>query len=202
MSCNHTYGLPCPPVCCGNAAAQAGGGVLIDWGIHFFDLILYILGGAKVKTVTGEAFSEMAKDMKAYKYHAMWSEETSDIEHGTNDVEDFVTGFIRTDKASISFNGAWAQNVQDEEMYIDFLGDKGGARLSYGGKFEFVDGSTLEKTTPDYVIEDQYLCEDREFVKSVESGVKNKGYIDEILESMKLIDALYQSSDCKREIEL
>ena len=47
--------------------AQAGGGVLIDWGVHFLDLILYILGGAKVKSVTGEAYSEMAKDMKTYK---------------------------------------------------------------------------------------------------------------------------------------
>ena len=182
--------------------AQAGGGVLIDWGIHFLDLCLYVLGGAKIKTVTADAYSEMAKDMKKYKYTSMWAEDTADIEHGTNDVDDFISGYVRTDKASISMDGAWAENISQSEMYVDFLGDKGGARLSYGGKFEFVDGSTLEKTTPDYVIEDQYLCEDREFVKSVESGVKNKGYIDEILESMKLIDALYKSSDCKREIEL
>ncbi len=41
--------------------AQSGGGVLIDWWVHFFDLILYILGGATVKSVSGAAYSEMAK---------------------------------------------------------------------------------------------------------------------------------------------
>lgn len=182
--------------------SQAGGGVLIDWGIHFFDLILYILGGAKVKTVTGEVFSEMAKDMKAYKYHAMWSEETSDIEHGTNDVEDFVTGFIRTDKASISFNGAWAQNVQDEEMYIDFLGDKGGARLTYGGTFTFYDAATLGKEVSDGDIPNHYKKEDEAFIRAIEKGEKTRSNVQNILETAKLMDALYLSAAEHKEVTL
>ena len=35
---------------------------------------------------------------------------------------------------------AMSQNINKNEMFIDFLGDKGGARLTYGKKFEFYDG--------------------------------------------------------------
>ena len=89
----------------------------------------------------------MAKNMKEYVYKSMWAEDTKDL-NGTNDVDDMVTGYIRTDKASISFNGAWAQNIGEDEMFVDFMGDKGGIRLHYGKDFEWwtVEDGTLMKT--------------------------------------------------------
>ena len=182
--------------------SQSGGGVLIDWGIHFLDLILYILGGAKLKNVTCDTYCEMAKDMKSYRYTKMWAEDTADTENGVNDVDDFVSGYVRTDKASISLNGAWAQNVDKREMFIDFLGDKGGARLDYCKLFTFTDGATLETDAPQYEIPNMYLREDEDFLNSIETGEKNRNHIDNILESARLLDALYASADAKREIAL
>ena len=182
--------------------AQSGGGVLIDWGIHFFDLILYILGDAKLVNLTCDAYNEMAKDMKSYKYKGMWAEDTSDVENGTNDVDDFITGYIRTDKASISFNGAWAQNINQDEMFIDFCGDKCGARLTYGGKFEIYDGETLETIQPEYDIPRMHQVEDIAFIESLYTGEKTRSHIDNVLESAKLLDALYQSAEIKKEISL
>ena len=180
--------------------SQSGGGVLIDWGIHFLDLILYILGGAKLQNVTCDTYCEMAKDMKAYKYKGMWAEDTADIENGVNDVDDFVTGYVRTDKATISFNGAWAQNLDKGEMFIDFLGDKKGARLKYGGQFELFDGETLETVMSENELPNFYLAEDRDFLESIDSGVKNRNHIDNILESAKLLDRLYLSAEQKKEV--
>ncbi len=179
---------------------QSGGGVLIDWGVHFLDLILYILGGAKLKNVTCDAYCEMAKDMKTYKYHSMWAEDTADKENGVNNVDDFVTGYVRTDKASISFNGAWAQNINKDEMFVDFMGDKCGARFTYGGKFEIYDGATLETFAPEYDIPDMFLAESKAFIESVNTGVKNRSNIENVLESAKLLDSLYVSAEKKQEV--
>ena len=180
---------------------ESGGGVLIDWGVHFIDLILYVLGGAKLKTASCDTYSEMAKDMKEYKYKSMWAEDTKDIENGTNDVDDFITGYVRTDKASISINGAWAQNIDKGEMFIDFLGDKAGARLTYGGKFEIYDAKTLETITPEYDIPPMFVCEDRAFIESITTGEKTRSHIDNILESAKVLDYLYQSADLGKEVD-
>ena len=183
--------------------SQSGGGVLIDWGVHFLDLILYILGGATLKTVTCDTYNEMAKDMKSYRYEYMWAEDTADFENGTNDVDDFVTGHVRTDKASISFNGAWAQNVNKNEMYIDFMGDRGGARLDYGKLFDFWFDGENEAETPDYTskeIPDMYMLEDEAFLNALKTGVPDRNNVENILESAKLLDSLYASAEIKKEI--
>jgi len=47
-----------------------------------------------------------------------------------------------------------------------------------------------------------YLCEDKAFIESINTGKKDKNNIENILESMKLLQALYDSSDKKEEIKL
>lgn len=115
--------------------AIAGGGALIDWGVHYLDIVMYCCGDPKPVTVTGEAFCKLGKDMKNYVYKNMWAENTKNL-NGTYDVDDSVAALIRTDGPVINVNGAWAQNIGESETYIDFMGDKAGIRLAYGSDFK------------------------------------------------------------------
>ena len=69
----------------------AGGGVLIDWGVHYLDIVMYCTGDPQPKTVSAKAFSKLGVDMPNYVYEGMWAEDTKDL-NGTKAVEDFVTG--------------------------------------------------------------------------------------------------------------
>jgi predicted dehydrogenase len=178
---------------------KSGGGVLIDWGIHFLDLILYITG-AKLRTVSANTYNKLGKDISTYVFKDMWA--GPPIADGVCDVDDMVTGFIRTNSASISFNGAWAQNIDEKEMFVDFMGDKGGIRLQYGKEFTFytAEGGVLQSVKPDYKIPNMYEREDRRFIQAVREGLKTRSNIEQVLESARLLDAIYESA--KRQVEI
>ena len=74
--------------------AVSGGGVLIDWGVHYLDIVMYCCGDPAIKTVSGETFCKLGKDMKNYVYTDMWAGPPK--YDGTYDVDDSVTALIRT----------------------------------------------------------------------------------------------------------
>jgi predicted dehydrogenase len=180
---------------------KSGGGVLIDWGIHFLDLILYITG-VKIRTVSANTYNKLGRDISAYVYKDMWA--GPPVPGGVCDVDDMVSGFIRTSGASISFNGAWAQNIDQKEMFVDFMGDKGGIRLNYGKDFTFytAEDGVLQSAKPDYNIPNMYEREDARFIEAARKGLKTRSHIDAVLESARLLDAIYESADKQSEIRI
>lgn len=180
--------------------ARSGGGVLIDWGVHFIDLILYVIGNPEILAVDGRAYQMLGKDMHGYTYKDMWA--GGPYFDGVCDVDDFVTGFIRTQGPTISLNGAWAQNIDERAMYIEFLGDNGGIKLDYGGSFTYTtarDGM-LMSTTPEYKTQDMFLEEIRNFIADVQNRTKSRAAIENVLITQQVLDGIYASSDAGREI--
>lgn len=178
----------------------AGGGVLIDWGVHFLDIVMYCCGDPMPLTVSSETFSKLGKNMEEYAYKDMWAGPPD--YNGVYDVEDSITGLIRTEGPIISFNGAWAQNIGQDEMFIDFMGDKGGIRLRYGADFDVFtfDNGALIKYTPEFKTRNHFENEINAFVDCIKTGEKLPSHIDKVIITAKIMQALYDSAETHREI--
>lgn len=180
----------------------AGGGVLIDWGVHFLDIVMYCCGDPEAKSVSSEKFSKLGVDKENYVYEGMWAGPPK--LDGTYDVEESIVGVVRTEGPVISFNGAWAQNIGENEMYIDFMGDKGGIRLHYGKHFVkySVENGMLSETTYKYQASNMFQNEINAFLDCIDSGEVLPSTINTNILTSKLMDAIYRSSDEHKEIIL
>ena len=179
----------------------AGGGALIDWGVHYLDLIFYCVGQPAIKTVSAKTYSKLGNPMENYTYASMWAGPPK--YDGEYSVEEFVTGFVRTDGPTLSINGAWAQNIGETAEFVEFLGDKGGIKLQYGGNFTMWStmNGMLTETKFEYQTENMYNAEIRDFLLKAPKGIKTKANIDQALVTCKLMDMIYESSDKDEEIK-
>ena len=159
-----------------------------------------VLRRSYAPTVTGEIFCKLGKDMKAYAYKNMWAGPPK--YDGVYDVEDSVTGMIRTDGPVITLNGAWAQNIGEEEMFIDFMGDKAGIRLQYGKDFTVytAENGALVQYKPDFTMEDMFQNEIDAFINCIETGEKLPSHIDTVIITAKIMQAIYDSAEQHQEI--
>ena len=182
--------------------AVAGGGVLIDWGVHFLDIVMYCLGDPKAKTVSAECFTKLGTPIEDYVYAKMWAGPPK--KDGICDVEEGVTGLVRTESATITLNGAWAQNIGENEMFIDFMGTKGGVRLQYGKDFTFYSTQNGMLTKTEYTMRAPSMYEEEiaGFVECIETGKVSPAHIDTNIITAKMMDALYRSAESHKEIVL
>lgn len=180
----------------------AGGGVMIDWGVHFFDIVMYCCGDPEPKSVTAETFGYLGNPISDYIYTGMWAGPPKT--DGICDIEDGVTGMIRTAGPTITFNGAWAQNIGENEMFIDFLGTKGGIRLQYGSDFVMYStkNGMLTKTSFAMEASNMFQNEIDGFVNCIKSGKDTASHIDTNIITAKMMDAIYRSAAEHKEVIL
>lgn len=182
--------------------AISGGGALIDWGVHFLDIVMYCCNDPKAKTVSAETFSKLGNPIKDYVYKESWAHDP--IHNGTYDVEEGVTGLIRTEGPVINVNGAWAQNIGEREMFIDFIGTKGGIRLQYGKDFTLYSTKNNMLTATTFVTRTfpAFQNEINSFIRCIETGEKLPSHIDSNILTSQMMDAIYRSAELHEEVSL
>lgn len=105
----------------------AGGGVMIDLGVHYLDLALYLMGMPEPSYVNGSVYNHFnnttSRNRNGYKGNPK----------GIFNVEDTAVGFLGLKNgASVQFEFSWASNIEKDFTGIELLGTKGGASIKNG----------------------------------------------------------------------
>jgi len=109
-------------------AELAGGGPLVDIGIHVLDYALYLLGNPRVTAVSASTYNHLGSagfgsDPRSTK--------SGGDGHTTFDVEDLATVFMRLEGGgTLLVEASWAGHRADgDEFGITLFGTEGGAEL-------------------------------------------------------------------------
>ncbi len=89
-------------------------------------------------------------------------------------------------------------------MFVEFLGDKAGIKWQYGGDFKVYSSKkgVLFETAPSMKKADMFYDEIDSFLKASKENYKNRANIDNVLITSAVMDALYQSAELGKEVNL
>jgi len=163
---------------------SSGGGVLMDLGVQMLDLSLWLLGNPQVASVT------------ATKY----------VTDPREDVEDTVAAFLVLDSgAALTLEVSWALLLEKNFPYLNLFGTHGAALLNPLRVHKELGGNLLDVTPPlesKNVYKQSYEAELDHFLRCVTQGERPVGTPEEGLQLMRVIDAIYQSAESRREVRL
>ena len=184
--------------------ACSGGGGLIDIAVHFLDLVMWATDYWDPTRVSAKVYSKFGSPIKDYHYISMWAGPPK--LDGTFDVDDYAAGFVRFGKkATLSFEVAWACNA-DDECYVEFLGDKGGVKCgSNSGTTTFrteVGGKIADLDLRYDNSSDGFVIELSKFVAAVQGKGEVPATGEQGLVAMRLLDAIYRSSEKDCEVKI
>jgi len=183
--------------------AESGGGPMIDLGVHWFDAAMHVGGLWKPTSVSAKTYATFGPRMADYKYVGMWAGPPK--LDGVFDVEDYSTGLVRFgDKATLSFEIAWAANAE-AESFVEILGDQAGARVGTGKPLRIFTehAGRVADITPKYDAGgNSFEAQAETFVAACRGQRPPNATAAEGLTVMKLIDAIYASSEANAEVAI
>ena len=170
----------------------AGGGPLIDIGVHILDVLLWMIGTPKPIEAFGSIAQKFGHQADVINPWGTWTP-------AQFDVEDFAMGVIRFEGGlTVTLETAWASHIENTGTTF-FMGDRAGA--TYGPARIYTD---KEGEMIDY--EPELLTglpgEFESFHKAIREGLSSPVPPEEVLLIAKIFDALYESARIGRSVPI
>jgi predicted dehydrogenase len=186
----------------------AGGGPLVDIGIHVLDYALFLLGNPGVRTVSASTYDLLGQS--GWGSHTQWAK-SGVTDAKTFDVEDLATVFMRLDDGgTLLLEASWAAHRADgDEFGITLYGTEGGAELivedyaPVGSLRVFADddGELVEKRVAARP-GGRHRAVVEQFVQKIRSGRFAEHDGSGAAELARIVDACYRSAAEEREVRL
>jgi len=175
----------------------AGGGPLIDLGVHRLDLALWLMGYPKPVWVLGGSYNHIASRIAK--------------EQGRKfDVEDLAAGMIRFENgATMVVEASWASNAKEREhMLTQLYGTKAGlVQKNYDEGYNFEAELYVERNGCQYDMKLHPPVPDAvgpmyHFIDSIVKDTPHIATGEEGLVVMELLDAIYESAATGKPVEI
>jgi predicted dehydrogenase len=192
-------------------AELAGGGPLMDIGVHVLDYALFLLGNPAVASVSAATYDLLGRAGFGSSVSGATSGKTGSDGSGAFDVEDLATVFVRlADGGTMLLEASWAAHrTEGDDFGVTLFGTGGGAHLNvfdYAPRGELdvygeEDGTPVATRIP---VEPGpgHRAVVADFVDTVRSGEWAGHDGSAAAELARIIDACYRSAAERREITL
>ena len=179
----------------------AGGGCLLDIGVHMLDLAMWTANNFDVESVSAAVTTKFGNRGLG---RGTWGK--SDPEGLSFDVEDGASAFIRMKNgAVIQAEINWAAHQKENDSYnLELFGSEAGARVYPGEIYTWDKALNAAATIADLGTPLTYPEANRfvNFVKAIRGEEKPCVTHEESLKVQRVIDAAYESSAAHREVRI
>lgn len=185
----------------------AGGGPLIDLGVHVLDMALYMMGNPKPVTVSAMTFSEIGRQGRGQWLGSRFPF-NPDVPY---EVEDLATAFIRLDNGGVlQLETSWAAYTgANDDFGVSLMGSNGGAEIYVkdyaltGTLKVFEDFQDVPQVSEPKLLKYHGHAEViKNFVTAILDDTPLSPSGEEGLDRTRIVDAIYRSAELGREIRL